>query len=224
MPPVLGYWKTRCLGQPIRLLLAYKEVEFEDKRYEVGDPPEYDKSCWLSVKFKMGFDFPNLPYYIDGDVKITQSIAILRYLARKYDLEGKTEEEKLRVDILANQAMDLAKELFTVFIFEYDRKPQLVKGLPVKMKQLSDFLGDRTWFAGERLTFVDFMLYEFLEVHRIVAPTCLDGASNLQRFLARVEALPSIKKYMASPSFMATPLFNKYSPYEIEQKALKEKK
>ena len=27
-----------------------------------------------------------LPYYIDGDIKITQSEAILRYLARKYKL------------------------------------------------------------------------------------------------------------------------------------------
>ena len=27
-----------------------------------------------------------LPYYVDGDVKITQSNAILRHLARKYDM------------------------------------------------------------------------------------------------------------------------------------------
>ena len=27
-----------------------------------------------------------LPYYIDGDVKITQSNAILRHLGRKYDM------------------------------------------------------------------------------------------------------------------------------------------
>ncbi|XP_050693143.1 glutathione S-transferase Mu 2-like isoform X2 [Eriocheir sinensis] len=224
MSPILGYWKIRCLGQPIRLLLAYKRVEYEDKRYEVGDPPEYDKTCWFSVKFKMGFDFPNLPYYIDGNVKITQTLAILRYLGRKYGLEGKTEEEKIRVDVLANQAMDLADQLFTVCYYQYDRKPQFLKELPAKMKQLSDFLGDRTWFAGETLTFVDFLIYEFLDEHRIVAPTCLDGVVNLQRFLARLEALPPVKEYMASPSFLPAPLFNKYSLYEIEQRALKGKK
>ena len=33
-------------------------------------------------------DFPNLPYLIDGDVRITQSSAILRYIGRQFDLLG----------------------------------------------------------------------------------------------------------------------------------------
>jgi glutathione S-transferase len=28
--------------------------------------------------------FPNLPYLIDGDVKVTESLAILKYIAKKY--------------------------------------------------------------------------------------------------------------------------------------------
>lgn len=48
-----------------------------------------------------------LPYYIDGSAKVTQSNAILRYVARKHDLLGRTDEERVRVDVLENQAMDL---------------------------------------------------------------------------------------------------------------------
>ena len=44
--------------------------------------------------------------YISGNTKITQSNAILRYIARKNDLLGKTDEEKVRVDIMAEQSMD----------------------------------------------------------------------------------------------------------------------
>lgn len=48
-----------------------------------------------------------LPYYIDGDVKITQSNAILRHIARKHNLSGKTEQEKIRVDVVENQMGDI---------------------------------------------------------------------------------------------------------------------
>ena len=41
-------------------------------------------------------DFPNLPYYFDGDTKLSQSGAILRHIARKHDLLGKTDQEKDR--------------------------------------------------------------------------------------------------------------------------------
>jgi glutathione S-transferase len=41
-----------------------------------------------------------LPYYIDDSVRLTESGAILRYIARQHDLLGKTEEEKYRTDLL----------------------------------------------------------------------------------------------------------------------------
>ncbi|CAG0886732.1 unnamed protein product [Cyprideis torosa] len=107
MAPILAYWDIRGLAQPIRLLLHYTETEFEDKYYVCGPAPTYDKSCWFSVKDSLGLDFPNLPYYIEGDIKITQSNAIMRFVARKGEnLEGKTPKEKVRVDMLENESMD----------------------------------------------------------------------------------------------------------------------
>uniref|UniRef100_A0A8B9DWX2 glutathione transferase n=1 Tax=Anser cygnoides TaxID=8845 RepID=A0A8B9DWX2_ANSCY len=48
--------------------------------------PDYDKSQWINEKEKLGLDFPNLPYFIDGSTKLTQSNAILRYIARKHNM------------------------------------------------------------------------------------------------------------------------------------------
>ncbi|RXG53577.1 hypothetical protein Avbf_13282 [Armadillidium vulgare] len=49
-----------------------------------------------------------LPYYIDGDVKLTQSVAILKYIARKHNLLPKTDAEICkRPDMLEYEAMDL---------------------------------------------------------------------------------------------------------------------
>ncbi len=67
MAPILGYWKLRGLGEPIRLLLAHTGQEYEMKEYSIGPEPDYDKSEWLDEKFNLGLDFPNLPYYIDED-------------------------------------------------------------------------------------------------------------------------------------------------------------
>ena len=60
------------LAQPIRLLLEYTETKFEDKMMRCGPAPDYDKTCWFGIKHSLGLDFPNLPYYLDGDIKITQ--------------------------------------------------------------------------------------------------------------------------------------------------------
>ncbi len=75
MAPVLGYWDLRGLASTIRNLLHYKGVEFEDKLYTIGPAPEYDGSGWLNDRSNLGLDFPNLPYYFDGDIKLTQVLS-----------------------------------------------------------------------------------------------------------------------------------------------------
>lgn len=89
MAPTLGYWCIRSRAQFLRNLLIYKGVEFEDKVYKLGPAPDFNFTDWLKEKFTLGLAFPNLPYFIDEDVRITQSLAILRYLGRKYDLAAR---------------------------------------------------------------------------------------------------------------------------------------
>ena len=84
--PVLAYWDIRGLAEPVRLMLEYSGVEYDQKLFVSGDPPAYDRSCWTDVRDSLDLDFPNLPYYVDGKVKITESWAIMRHIARKNDL------------------------------------------------------------------------------------------------------------------------------------------
>ncbi|XP_041494089.1 glutathione S-transferase Mu 4 [Microtus oregoni] len=215
MPMTLGYWDIRGLAHAIRLLLEYTDTSYEEKRYVMGDAPDYDRSQWLSEKFKLGLDFPNLPYLIDGPHKITQSNAILRYIARKHNLCGETEEEKIRVDILENQAMDVSNDLARVcYSPDFEKlKGEYLEQLPGMMKLFSQFLGKQTWFVGEKITFVDFLAYDILDLHRIFEPKCLDAFPNLKDFVARFEGLKKISAYLKSNRFLPTPLYTKVATW-----------
>ncbi|XP_006979548.1 glutathione S-transferase Mu 4 [Peromyscus maniculatus bairdii] len=215
MPMTLGYWDIRGLAHAIRLLLEYTDSSYEEKRYTMGDAPDYDRSQWLSEKFKLGLDFPNLPYLIDGSHKITQSNAILRYIARKNNLCGETEEEKIRVDILENQAMDVSNQLARVcYSPDFEKlKAEYSEQLPGTMKLFSQFLGKQTWFVGEKITFVDFLAYDILDLHLIFEPKCLDAFPNLKDFVARFEGLKKISAYMKSGRFLRTPLYTKVATW-----------
>lgn len=71
--PVLGFWDLRGLASPIRHLLTYAGQDFVDKRYTIGPPPDFECDEWIAKdKLNVPLDFENLPYYIDGDVKISQ--------------------------------------------------------------------------------------------------------------------------------------------------------
>jgi len=84
-PVVLGYWAIRGLAQPIRMLLEYSSIPYEEKRFEQGGAPDFDKTCWTDVKDTVlgDYPFPNLPFLIDGDITVTQSNAIVRHVARR---------------------------------------------------------------------------------------------------------------------------------------------
>lgn len=154
MAPVLGYWDIRGLAQPIRLLLAHMDVKVEEKRYACGPAPDFDRSAWLKEKTTLGLDFPNLPYYIDGDVKVTQSMAILRYLARKHGLEGKTDAEKLRADMTEQQFADFRMNWVRLcYNPDFDKlKGEYLKTLPASLEQFSGFLGKHKYFAGDNVS------------------------------------------------------------------------
>ena len=89
--------------------MKYSNIDYELVEYEQGDGPDFSKEAWFSEKHNLGFDFPNLPYLIDGDFKLTETQAIHKYLAAKCqpELLGEDVEHKAYIDMLANVIYDL---------------------------------------------------------------------------------------------------------------------
>jgi len=215
---VLAYWDIRGLAQPARMLLGYLGEDFEDKQFSCGEAPDYDRSCWTNVKEDLGLDFPNLPYLMDGDIKVTQSNAIMRYLGRKNNMCGDTEVEKVRVDIMENQAMDF-RNGFVGLCYRsgdhYEEKAEKYKAnIKTLLQRFNVFLGERAYFAGEKLTFVDFIMYELLDQHRMFDSTLLDSFDKLKAFMSRFEQVPKIQAFLSSSKCFKGPINNKMAAFK----------
>jgi glutathione S-transferase len=80
-------------------------VPFTDRRYAQHfneNDMQWDRSDWLNEKFNLGLEFPNLPYLLDEDVKLTETLAIMKYVAKKWkpELLGRNAAEVGRVNML----------------------------------------------------------------------------------------------------------------------------
>jgi len=204
----LGYWNFRGLAEPIRYLLYYRNVKFEDKRYHFD-------GTWEKEKFTLDLDFPNLPYYIDENVKLTQSLTILRYLAGKYNLDGKTEAEKLRVSLIEQQINDFRTNLFRL-CFDKDfenKKEEFLQKVPDQLNLLVSFLGDTKFLGGDSVTYVDFIAYDAFDFYCILSKTILDGFPALKAYQERIRNLPGFRECINSPSYVRWPIVGRIATW-----------
>ncbi|KAG8189861.1 hypothetical protein JTE90_023368 [Oedothorax gibbosus] len=203
-PLTLGYWDIRGLAEPIRYLLHHKNVEFTDKRYN------FTSGEWPKDKFNLDLDFPNLPYLFDGDVKITQSTTILRYLAQKYGVDGKTQAEKLKVSMVEQQIVDLRWFMLMNAAFKEnseETRASVREKAPAMLKSFEKFLGDRKFLVGEGVTYVDFLLSDTFDFFRYYIPEICKKFQTLMAHQARIVGLPGIKEYLNSPTYTRWPVF-----------------
>ena len=91
----LGYWNIRGLirGGTARQLLAYCRVPYQEKTYTLD--ATFAAETWGKDKQTI-MPFANLPYIIDGKVKISQTLAVHQYIVGKWKPEmlGKTPQER----------------------------------------------------------------------------------------------------------------------------------
>lgn len=84
----------------------------------------------------------------------------------------------------------------------------MVDGLKDKTLSVSKFLGKNKWLTGDKLTFVDFWLYEVLVWLTTYQKDFLKSYPNLQDLKKRFEEIPSIKKYINQPNYIKGPCIN----------------
>jgi len=210
--PVLAYWDIRGFAQQIRLLLQYLGVDYEDKRYPFGPAPDFSRDAWLNEKFGLGLQYPNLPYWIDDDVKLSESKAILKYIARVKGpaLIPSDPKEMGKAEMWEGYANDLQRALVNLAYSKTkgEGEEPLQQSLAKSFEQLAEALGKSKWALGDKLSFVDFFLYEVLFQYVKYDSEFLKPYPALLTYIENFEALPELKDYVKSSANLVC-----YSPF-----------
>ena len=219
----LGYWAIRGLGQPIRFLLAHAEVAFSEVRLGVnqdGSIVADESHDWTTHKDTLSVPFPNLPYLIDSsgpaEVRLTQSNAVMRYLARRFDYYGDTASDQICIDVLQDEAYDLRNSIVeTVYTLGAEYEAAFDEftstAVPRYLDGFESYLSNRgihTHFVGTRISLVDFILYELIWQVSIMVPGSVTDTHrpSLQRFIEAFAKIPQIAAYMARSDYIDRPI------------------
>ncbi len=207
----LGYWKIRGLASPIRYLLEYCKVSYQEEFYVQGDGPEFSRDDWLSKKFSLNLDFPNLPYFFDGKVRITESSAIMRYICNKWNPEllGKSNEDKSHVDMVFGVIKDFYGPIISHCYGDGDSN-KLVEEAFLAIAKINQYLDNKKYLIGNYVTFVDFVLYEVLElVDHVSGGRVYSENTTLKDYKDNVEKLESMQEHMKYDRYMKRTFNNK---------------
>ena len=134
----IGYWDCRGYLEPIKLLLEYTATRYEVTAHKCGPPPHYDKDEWMAEKAEIlaDFDFPNLPYYDDGeDNRLTHVMAIVQHLGRKHGLvpEAGNESEWADMDMVREQVLEM-RDAVVAYVYFPEHRAKVRRGLNGTLK------------------------------------------------------------------------------------------
>ncbi len=137
-----------------------------------------------------------VPVVEDGDSVISDSNAILVYLARKYASDWLPQDPVLEAEVqkfLSLAAGEIAfgpaaARLITVFGANLDAEHAQAVAKST-FDRLEKHLQGRQWLVGDRPTIADVAIYSYT-AHAPEGNVSLDGYSNIRGLLARIEALP----------------------------------
>ena len=150
--------------------------------------------------------FDQVPCFDDGQIKIFETGAIVQYLGEKTDAllprdpQGRFRAIQWTYAALNSVEPAILNLLLIDFFYAGEewaklRRPGAEEFAKLKLKRVSDWLGDKQWLEGERFTIGDLLMitvFRFLRHTDVVA-----GFPNLDAYVKRGEARPAFKRALA---------------------------
>ncbi|CAG9805032.1 unnamed protein product [Chironomus riparius] len=189
----IQYFNVKALAEPLRFLLSYKNIPFDDVRIQKED--------WPAIKDTMPMgQMPILE--IDGK-RAHQSVAMARYLAKQVGLVGSNDWEDLEIDMAVDTINDFRNKIGAVQ-YEADEEVQKKKRttldneiIPFYLEKL-EALAKGGHFALGKLTWADLYFVGILDYLNYMAKKDLTvNHPNLNKVKETVLALEGIKAWVA---------------------------
>lgn len=190
----LTYFNLRALAEPSRLLLSAAKADWEDIRIEFPDWPA----------LKPTTPWGKLPYLEDGKIKLSQSIAILRYLAKQLGYAGANEQENALLDEYVLSMNDFRQEI-SGFGSEKDPAKKEEKGKKLKEETRPFYLGkfnsilekNGKFLSNNKLSYADIYVAHFIQSTLMADPEFLEGYQALKDHQETVFQFDGIKEWVS---------------------------
>ena len=109
----LTYFNARGVAELIRYIFAYAGQEFEDERIQ--------RESW--AERKPDAPLGSVPYVVlESGERYAQATSLARFFADKFDIRGKTAEEKLQSDMIVDLVRTDIIPLLVKIFFEKDNE------------------------------------------------------------------------------------------------------
>jgi glutathione S-transferase len=176
-------------------MLAINNVDFVN--ISLQDHLDFD-----ALKATGKLPFNQLPLLEIDNLNLSQSGAMIAFLARRGDLYGKTDEDAVLCDMVVGAVGDFNVPAMQ-FAFKADKREAArdVYGALVKFGKHFEASLDRQGGAnlvGNQLTVADILLAESLTSFVEFVPGCLEQYPHLRKLRENVVSEPTIKAYLNS--------------------------
>nr|QUF59403.1 glutathione S-transferase GSTS6/7-1 [Brachionus angularis] len=187
----LNYFDMKARGEFLRFMFAQAGQEYTDARIKIADWPT----------LKPAFTFEQVPVLEvqKGSEKLvlSQSLAIARYLARQFDLNGKNPTETALIDMYGSQVADLFNSINTMFMNNASQAlmdENWNKNLKFFEKRLE--LNGNGYLVGYSLSWADLYLSQITDFLFNRKSQFLSNYPRIKALDDRVRSLPRIADWL----------------------------
>mmetsp|Transcript_127482 Transcript_127482/g.271827 ORF Transcript_127482/g.271827 Transcript_127482/m.271827 type:complete len:227 (-) Transcript_127482:97-777(-) len=177
----LQYFDARGVAETIRYMFAVAKVEYEDARFPLTFGTPGDFSTMTRKEFdeakasgELACSAGKVPYLEVDGVKVGQSKAIERFLAKELGLAGDSALQFLQIDAICEQVRDIKEAYNNCKRGKEGAEKEAAlatwfgETLPADVKKMEGMIpaNKGPFLFGEKISLADLTVFQFLAAHQ----------------------------------------------------------